>query len=54
MIQIDEEEEINLCVNCDAEYIISRVDGDKEEPTFCPYCGYDINSDEDFFDEEEY
>jgi DNA-directed RNA polymerase subunit RPC12/RpoP len=52
MIQY-EEEEIHLCVNCDAEFLVSRIDADGEDIKFCPYCGYELNSDDAFDDEDD-
>ena len=58
MFQYDEEEEdMFLCVNCDAEYTITRYDDEQEpEAEFCPFCGYqhieeDDEDDEDLEDE---
>ena len=54
MLQIEENEEIHLCINCDAEFVVSRIDDELDGVSFCPFCGYDINSDsEDVFDDEE-
>ena len=52
MFQYDEEEEnIILCINCDAEYTITRIDDEEEqEPEFCPFCGYHQLEEE--YDEE--
>ena len=52
MIQFDEEN-ITLCVNCDAEYSVTRYDDEEEEPEFCPFCGYHLVEDEDDFDQDE-
>ena len=57
MFQYDEEEEkIFLCINCDAEYTITKIDDGDEEPKFCPFCGYeqeeDSEDEEDFDDDE--
>ena len=52
MIQFDDEN-IILCVNCDAEYSVTRYDDEEEEPEFCPFCGYHLVEDEDDFDQDE-
>lgn len=59
MFQYDEQEDnIILCVNCDAEYTITRYDDEEDppEPEFCPFCGYqqveDYDDDEDEDDED--
>lgn len=53
MIQYDDEENIILCINCDAEYTITRIDGEEEQqPEFCPFCGYHL-IEEEFEDEED-
>lgn len=52
MFQYDEEEPI-VCYNCDAEFNVSRTDGSDEAVAFCPYCGYDMEEDEDYEDEDE-
>ena len=51
MFQYDEEE-IILCVNCDAEYTVTKIDDDEQLPEFCPFCGYHLVDDE-YEDEEE-
>ena len=54
MFQYDEEEEnIILCVNCDAEYTITKIADEEAEPEFCPFCGYHILDEEDDDDEDE-
>ena len=58
MFQYDEHDEqedhIILCVNCDAEYTITRFDDEEDppEPEFCPFCGYQ-QMEEDYEDDEE-
>lgn len=54
MFQYDDED-ITLCVNCDAEYTVTKIDDDDQDPEFCPFCGYhqiDEEEDEDLDDEE--
>ena len=52
MFQYDEQEEnIILCINCDAEYTITKIDDEEVEPEFCPFCGYHLIDEED--DDEE-
>lgn len=59
MFQYDEQEDddIILCINCDAEYTITKIDDEEQEPEFCPYCGYhqidDEEDEEDDIDDEE-
>jgi DNA-directed RNA polymerase subunit RPC12/RpoP len=56
MFQYDEQDDENiiLCINCDAEYTITKIDDEEQEAEFCPYCGYHQIEDEyDEFDEEE-
>lgn len=56
MVQYDDEENIILCINCDAEYTITKFDDDTDQvPEFCPFCGYhqveeeyDDNEDDDY------
>ena len=57
MFQYDNEEEnIILCINCDAEYTITKIDNEEEDPEFCPFCGYhqvQEDEDDDIDDEED-
>lgn len=50
MIQFDDED-IILCINCDAEYSVTKYDDDHQEPEFCPFCGFQ-HVDEDIDDED--
>lgn len=49
--------EISLCINCDAEFSVSRFDDEEgEEVQFCPFCGShlwedDLDDNEDEEDE---
>lgn len=52
MFQYDEEE-IMLCVNCDAEYTVTKIDDEEQSPEFCPFCGYHHAADDDEFDDDE-
>ena len=45
MAQLDEQN-IKFCMNCDAEYTISRIDDDSEEPEYCPFCGHHLEEEE--------
>ena len=49
-----EEEKIILCINCDAEYTVARMDDDEsgDEPEFCPFCGFQHNVEDDDEDED--
>lgn len=47
----DQSEDIILCINCDAEYTITKIDDDQQEPEFCPYCGF--HHIEDDYDDED-
>lgn len=49
----DQEEEIILCVNCDAEYTVTKIDDEEQTPEFCPYCGFHHLEDEEDDDLEE-
>jgi hypothetical protein len=54
MFQYDEEENIILCINCDAEYTITKIDDEEQEPEFCPYCGYhQIDEEDDDIEDED-
>ena len=54
MFQYDEEENIILCINCDAEYTITKIDDEEQEPEFCPYCGYhQIDEGDDDIEDED-
>lgn len=48
----NQDDDIMLCVNCDAEYTITKIDDEEQEPEFCPYCGYQHSGD-DYEEEEE-
>jgi Zn ribbon nucleic-acid-binding protein len=50
MIQFDDEN-IILCINCDAEYTVTKYDGEEQEPEFCPFCGYHHDEDDDDMEE---
>lgn len=52
MFHYEEEENIILCINCDAEYTITKIDDEEQTPEFCPFCGYHL-IEEDFDDEDE-
>ena len=58
MFQYDEEEDVTVCVNCDAEYTITKIDEEEQEAEFCPFCGYhqleeDYDDDENDIDESD-
>lgn len=40
-----------ICMNCEAEYSVTRYDNEDATPVFCPYCGY---CEEDDDEDEEY
>ena len=50
----DDEPDIIICFNCDAEFTVLPVSVDEDVPvSFCPYCGSDTNEeDEDTSDED--
>ncbi len=56
MFQYDEEDDITLCINCDAEYTITKIDDEEQEAEFCPFCGHhqleDFDEDNDEEDED--
>lgn len=51
MFQYDEEE-IILCINCDAEYTVTKIDDEEQQPEFCPFCGFHL-IEEEYDDDEE-
>jgi len=55
MFQIDEQEDdIMLCVECDSEFTITKIDGDSQPVEFCPFCGaHMVEEDDEDFDEDE-
>jgi Zn ribbon nucleic-acid-binding protein len=52
MFQYDEEEDVTVCVNCDAEYTITKIDEEEQEAEFCPFCGYH-HLEEDYEEEDD-
>lgn len=52
MFQYDDEE-IILCINCDAEYTVTKIDDEEQQPEFCPFCGFHLIEEEEFDDEDE-
>lgn len=46
------EDDIVLCVNCDAEFSVNRFDDEEEEVQYCPFCGSHL-WEEDYDDSEE-
>lgn len=45
--------DITLCVNCDAEFTVNRFDDEEgEEVQFCPFCGSHL-WEEEFEDDDE-
>lgn len=49
----DDELDIIICFNCDAEFTVTPVSVDEDVPvSFCPYCGSDTDTEEDEDDEE--
>lgn len=50
----DEEPDIIICFNCDAEFTITPISVDEEAPvSFCPYCGSDTDEDVDEDEDED-
>lgn len=47
-----EEQKLYLCYSCDAEFSIDPMT-DEDEPTYCPYCGTELEYEEDLDDEDE-
>ena len=44
-----EELNVNICINCDAEFTIQEITNDNGEVCFCPFCGcklFDENDEE--------
>ncbi len=53
MLPFPDQENIIFCINCDAEYTLTKIDDDEQEPEFCPYCGYHlVEDDEDDEDDD--
>jgi hypothetical protein len=52
MLPFPDQENIIFCINCDAEYTLTKIDDDEQEPEFCPYCGYHLVEDEDDEDDD--
>jgi uncharacterized paraquat-inducible protein A len=53
MITYDEEyegNEVHLCINCDSEFNVTKIDDEPIQVSFCPFCGYDMHEEEE--DEE--
>jgi uncharacterized paraquat-inducible protein A len=48
-----EEADIHICTNCDAEYSITLISNDDDQPCFCPFCGNDYYDEEDDSYEQE-
>ena len=49
-MSIDKEEEATYeleCSECGAEYEIHDINTSKNEPIYCPYCGADIDLEEE-------
>lgn len=46
------EDEIHICDNCDAEFSVAILNEDSADVSYCPYCGYEMNSDEEEDGEE--
>lgn len=44
MVQL---EELHYCNNCDAEFSVYSSFDNEEEISFCPYCGSELDFDED-------
>lgn len=44
---IEQQVEPQLCYACDAEFIVYDVVGDSQQARFCPYCGNDVDNEED-------
>jgi hypothetical protein len=52
MLPFPDQENIIFCINCDAEYTLTKIDDDEQEPEFCPYCGYHLVEDDDDEDDD--
>ena len=46
-------EDIIMCEGCDAEFAVAQFGNFEEEVHYCPFCGYDMLSDEDVEDDED-
>lgn len=41
------DDNIILCVNCDSEFYVTKVDDEDMDVQYCPYCGFDMSYEED-------
>lgn len=54
MLYENEDDIVFLCGNCDAEFMVTKLDDDDAGVVFCPYCGdtvVDLDEDDDIDDE---
>lgn len=42
-----EELNVNICINCDAEFTIQEITNDNGEVCFCPFCGCELFDEND-------
>ena len=52
MVQLEDKFEEYYCYNCDTEFTVSFYEDDKQA-SFCPYCGSEIENEEEDEDLEE-
>lgn len=49
---IEQEQEPNVCFSCGEEFVV-HTSYDSAEVSFCPFCGSEIDAEEDFDDEDD-
>lgn len=42
----------HLCLACDAEFVVESIEVD-EPPSFCPFCGSELEFEDEDYDEED-
>lgn len=50
---LEQEKEPHICFECDAEFIVHTPYDDDEQISFCPFCGSEMELDEDIDDDED-
>lgn len=50
MLYENDTDDVFLCENCDAEFMVTKIDDEEADVCFCPYCGeamYDLDEDDE-------
>ena len=50
---LERDEEPLICYACDAEFIVHTLYETESPVSFCPYCGSEVEGEEEFEDEED-